>query len=390
MPVYRSSATGGPAPDTRPQINIAAAIDAITQGSAGILHQTMLRKQAERDAAQQRAEFQLRQQSMQQEQKHRDWQQKFEMDKERARRIEAGWVPETDTPATTGTATVPVPRIAPPTRRATPGGLPAPTMIGEGGPSSTMAVPFVETPATREPAHFEPERSAATVRAVEVARLREQGLGTRQEHKQEFDKQQLERRLTANKDAASLARQGRLQIARIQANARTSGASGAGRPMSVTAIGATAAATADGLIAKFGGSYDDAAAWLASDDPEATQLRALQLPVSFNTYLVNAHAKWQKEGMRQMLSLERGIAGLEPTEAAATIQETRKAMQPPKLRAPTAPKTSMGGVTGGSSSAAAPKRAPLSDLAKQKARTDTAFAAFLRAKGYTPKEWGGK
>jgi hypothetical protein len=319
------------------QLDVPGTIDALTGGATSLIHATMLRKQAEFERQRQGAQLALEQRREARETEQQDWDRKFRETEANRKFLTEGGIPAHDemtpTPITT---TVPMPKGPSPIARAMrPSSTePRPAYTPSAPPAAPTTAPLrasTLTP-THVPEKYDPTKAATYIRTTETARANAEARAEVEGQREANQRAMLDRRLKGNADAAAAAQKGRVEIERMKELAARSRVA---RPMTANAIAATAAATAEGIIASHGGSYDDAAAWIGSDDPEATKLRSMEkdLPVSWSTYLSNAHAKWTKAATGQVLSLERGTMGLDPEEAKAKVDSTRKLVTKPRTAA---------------------------------------------------------
>jgi hypothetical protein len=331
---------GGPRPPTT-QIDIPGAIEALSSGATSLIHQTMLRRQAQnqmtleqqreaREASAQQNELAFRQKEATDRGVERNQDFQLRQQAERHRFLENGGIPEkTDVQPVEGTAPIntlqplPTPQPATAVQRAmsqnAPGALPGvqvtPSAVPAAGPS-TAAVYRPESVTT--PESYDPTKSAAYIRSVETARAR----GIVQEEINGNNIASRER-IAANRDATlTKMREMSTQSAKelVQLRAKLGTAKGAvAKQMTGNMLETSMEKAAQGLIAQTNGSYDDAEAFL-NNTVEGKALRDAGLKPQ---HLLYARAQYVNGATNQAVRLQSGAAGLAPTKAVDAVRMTR-------------------------------------------------------------------
>lgn len=324
-------------------VDIAGAIDALSGGAQSLIHSAMLRQQNERAMAQAAEDRAYQRSRDEAEDKRRDREDAFKRKESDRDFMLKGGVPEHDEMQPTPTmadVAMPQPQPRSPIQKAmtkTPG-LPAPSYTPSAVRDlpSRAPLPASKLQTTTVPESVDYRRSTSYQQATDVARVRGEVSGELAAERASEQAKQLERKITAQKEAAVFAQRGRIELEKLR---QAGQGNGIRRGMTANAVSNLASSTADGLLSSFNGDRQAAYEWLNSDDDDAKALRELDLAIPWGTYLDNARAKWGKTATSQALSFQRGPMGDEPAEAAKKVETTRNIVVPPRINrgAPAAP-----------------------------------------------------
>lgn len=396
------SQMGAPdAPST--SVDVPGIIDALTNSSMSFIQQAMLRRHAANNtaiAAEERS-YRRGRDKVEDDRYTRDRTDRLakeaaelalQREKERHDFIAKGGVPEHDEVLTTpSVASVgPVPTLQAKGKRPIKDAMtadlkPAYTPVGPPARATSNPLPVPGT-SQHVAESFDPRQGADYIRQTDVAGVRAQVQG-----------EQLEKRLAAQQAGRVFAAQAAKDLARLRAQLTADAKKDQpiGKAMTGNMMETAATKTAEGLMDRFAGSYDDAYDFLMTTK-EGKDLRDFGVAPR---HLMGARGKWTRDATGQSIRVQSALE-LTPEEAAGVVGTTRKlvggqtknprgtplapsdtaATKPPAAATPPA-----AGAT--KQPAGATARSPLSAAAKAKAKSDTAFAKFLEGKGYSAKDW---
>lgn len=379
-------------PDTRPRIDVGSILDALGQGAGSIIHAAMVRKSMENEQGFRRAQLGLEQQREQREAAMADQDFQFRKEQERHRFIENGGIPGGTSLQNEPTGQAPITPLtvqslpSSPIRQAMTGGAGAP-------PTSAAALPITTTPSASDttitsapatintptavttPDTYDPTRSAAYIRARDVAELHNSGLLTRDEARQQFLADQQSARLAAQQAGRAYAAQAAKGLYDYK-RAHPMPKSATARAMTAGQEHAMHVTLAQGFIQAHGGDLNAALDTFRNSD-EGKQLAAQGLT---ENDLLEGSTKVKPDQSadkrtNQILGLVK--AGQAPTVEAAdsTVTAARKLATP--KTAGKATTTAPTGTTKGGT--ALP---PLTDAQKKRAAADPEYKAFKIQQGY--------
>lgn len=399
----------------RPQIDVGGAIDAATGAARSLVQDAYTRGLQQREMGMRQQQLELEQQRESRESAAQDRELGIREQEARARNAALGYQPASTSFSQEMPAASPALNVPPTSRVATAmiSGLPqegGTTPLTRPGPVDLGTYP--KTTVTETPESYDPTRSAAYVRGMGLVGARG-----------DIQSALLDRRLQAQQALEGMREAGRSALANLRGGiqatnqsahdarvaARAGGANGGQKPMTAGQRATWRQKTAEGIVGANGGSYDDAVAWLNSD--EGKDLRAQGLSPQD---LFVAHGHLSEHAADAATRLVGGSAMMTPEEAVGAVNDVRRrvrqgASAPPPDSSASAPVAAPAGVgkpvgkqqakSAAAPAAAAPVAAPAAPASQRRAlnarektaaQTDPGFATFLKQKGYTAKDWGAK
>lgn len=356
----QQSLFGGPgSPQApRPSVDVVGLADVLTSGATSLLQQRMLRQQAANELELQKQHLQLqREQSTREGQREtreaansdRDF--KLREQAERHRFLEAGGIPEhTETEQVAEAVPMPAFQATPSSRiRSAMSGMPGVQVTPSNAPASTgptdrvnanpapAAQPTIATAFHPETTHVgesvDPTKASAFIRATEVARMHEIGLGTREEHKQQFSAEQQAKRLAAQQAGREYGAQAAKDLVAFRDELRKRAKTEVEKKMTADAIERRNVAYSAGYLAQFE-NLEDAVEALRS--PDGAQLRAAGVT---ENHLLAAFGKQKPPkndpAIGQILGLVNSGAAKDVADAAGKVKDAKAAadgMKPRRLR----------------------------------------------------------
>jgi hypothetical protein len=173
---------------------------------------------------------------------------------------------------------------------------------------------------------YDPTRAGTYQRGVAVQELRNEGWDTRENIIAQNRAEVARTRAKQQMDAAQFAKDWHIQVAQINANARTSGVNGR-KPMTGNQAEQTARNAAIGLVGKFDGSVDAAQDWLKNTDEGQTFQKDTGVRPD---HLMFAREQFVKGMTSAAVRLQPGPTGLNPDDAVdAVITSRNRVISPP-------------------------------------------------------------
>ncbi len=326
-------------PDSRPRIDVGQILDAAGNATQSVIHSVLLRRQAENAIAMQKNQQAMEQQRIgierdreTREAARQDADLALRRESERHRFLENGGIPaHEDVQPVGGTATVQAsPTPISPIRRAMGAGDASAIPGVQVTPSDASgSIAPVAQPSTTDvyhnetvqvPESFNPTRAAAFQRGVAIQELRNEGLATKEEHRQQFQAEQQEKRLAAQQKGREFAATAAQQLARLKATLSNKGNGAIPKAMTGNAREAAMQSTAAGLLEQFDGSLDQATEFL-ENDAAGQKLAKEGLEVR---HLIAARGKYVTTATNQAVRLQTGANGLPADKAVDAVAGTRK------------------------------------------------------------------